>query len=621
MASAGAKPSGRLPQQDAALHVVKGGIVSVFGLPTARSTKNIKCDAKKTTITVGPLAAAPTDLQLEELQNYINAKIAEDANFEVIKVSRSRAEDQFGDSVFDEFGVPRHVATLRLVRLKEWNINANAFPVVQSTGLIGDIAITAAKFKEDKQLVEFTVKVELRADAAAALLAEEKTLDDDAPLWPLAECLPPTEGASMQSGQTTTEGGQVVTPWEVAGDKDGAVDYDKLLVKFGCSSITPTVIDRIARLTAVKPHHLLTRGMFFSHRDLDELLNAYEKGVPFYLYTGRGPSSSSLHVGHLVPFTFTRWLQKAFKVPLVIQLTDDEKFLFKDKLSIESAHKMAFENARDIIAMGFDRDLTFIFSNLDYIQTMYPLILEIQKKITYSQSVGAFGFTPSDNVGKSAYPAVQAAPSFARCFPTIFPDCKVDSTPLLSAPPPPPAAVAPLGHHSSVRCLIPQAIDQDPFFRVTRDVAPRLGLVKPALIHSKFIPALQGSKTKMSGSVMESSIYVNDTPEQIKKKIFQYAFSGGKATIEEQKKHGADLSVDVAYQYLSFFMDDEERFQQIGRDYASGKLMTGEVKQVLVDLLSEMNTAHMARRALVTDEEVRHFMNPNRPELVQRHAK
>lgn len=54
-----------------------------------------------------------------------------------------------------------------------------------------------------------------------------------------------------------------------------------------------------------------------------------EKGEPFYIYTGRGPSSESLHLGHMVPFLFTKWLQEAFDVPLVIELTDDEKFLFK----------------------------------------------------------------------------------------------------------------------------------------------------------------------------------------------------------------------------------------------------------------------------------------------------
>jgi len=75
------------------------------------------------------------------------------------------------------------------------------------------------------------------------------------------------------------------------------------------------------------------------------------------------------------------------------------------------------------------------------------------------------------------------------------------------------------GGRSDIPCLIPCAIDQDPYFRMTRDVAPRLGYPKPALIHSTFIPALHGAQTKMSGSDVTSSIYLTDTPKQIKTKI------------------------------------------------------------------------------------------------------
>ena len=63
---------------------------------------------------------------------------------------------------------------------------------------------------------------------------------------------------------------------------------------------------------------------------------------------------------------FRRWLQETFDVPLIIQLTDDEKYLWKD-LTIDKAQKLAFENARDIIACGFDVDKTFIFSDFEYI--------------------------------------------------------------------------------------------------------------------------------------------------------------------------------------------------------------------------------------------------------------
>ena len=60
-----------------------------------------------------------------------------------------------------------------------------------------------------------------------------------------------------------------------------------------------------------------------------------------------------------------RWLQDVFDVPLVIQLTDDEKYLWKD-LSDEEANALAYENAKDIIACGFEEDKTFIFSDFDY---------------------------------------------------------------------------------------------------------------------------------------------------------------------------------------------------------------------------------------------------------------
>ncbi len=54
---------------------------------------------------------------------------------------------------------------------------------------------------------------------------------------------------------------------------------------------------------------------------------------------------------------------------------------------------------------------------------------------------------------------------------------------------------------------------------MTRDVAPRLNFPKCALLHSVFFPALQGAETKMSASVETSSIFLTDTPKQIKDKV------------------------------------------------------------------------------------------------------
>lgn len=196
---------------------------------------------------------------------------------------------------------------------------------------------------------------------------------------------------------TASSGAQKVTPWDVEGAVvDGvqvAIDYNKLVQEFGTREITSDLLQRFESLTGWKPHPLLRRGTFFSHRELDFILTRYEQGKPFYLYTGRGPSSSSMHMGHLIPFLFTKWLQDVFDVPLVIQLTDDEKFLFKPNLKLEDVQKFAFDNARDIVACGFKLEKTFIFSNLDYVGgAFYHNVVRIARMITTSQSKGTFGF-------------------------------------------------------------------------------------------------------------------------------------------------------------------------------------------------------------------------------------
>ena len=158
---------------------------------------------------------------------------------------------------------------------------------------------------------------------------------------------------------------------------DKGIDYDKLVDKFGCSKMTAELIEKIEKLTGEKPHRFIRRGMFFCHRDLDICLDAYEKKQPFYLYTGRGPSAEALHVGHTIPFIFTQYLQRVFDVPLVIQITDDEKFLYKEELELDQVIKMGISNIKDIIAFGFDPAKTFIFSDVNYIRELYPNVLKV----------------------------------------------------------------------------------------------------------------------------------------------------------------------------------------------------------------------------------------------------
>ena len=80
-------------------------------------------------------------------------------------------------------------------------------------------------------------------------------------------------------------------------DCPNGIDYDRVVDMFGVQLINHELIARVEALTGRSAHLFLKRGLFFAHRDLEPILDAYEKGEPFYLYTGRGPSRGSLHLG------------------------------------------------------------------------------------------------------------------------------------------------------------------------------------------------------------------------------------------------------------------------------------------------------------------------------------
>lgn len=354
-----------------------------------------------------------------------------------------------------------------------------------------------------------------------------------------------------------------VTPWEVKGE----VDYNRLIKEFGVEKLTDEVLERIKKYTK-DLHFMLNRKVFFCHRDINWLLNEYEKGNKFYLYTGRGPSGNT-HLGHMLPWIFTKWLQDKFDVELYFQITDDEKFLFNDKLSLEETHNYAYENALDVIAVGFDPKKTKIIVDTDYGKTMYKEAIKVAKKLTFSTVKSSFGFSNENNIGEIFYTSMQAVPAF---LPSVL-------------------------KGKNIPCLIPHAIDQDPHFRCTRDILPKINHYKPASIQCMFLPGLLGPTGKMSASQEQATVYTTDDPKVVEKKINKYAFSGGQATIEEHRKKGGNPDVDVSYQWLRMlFEPDDKKLLQIHDDYKSGKLLTGELKQILIEKVTEFLKDHQKKR-------------------------
>jgi tryptophanyl-tRNA synthetase len=146
--------------------------------------------------------------------------------------------------------------------------------------------------------------------------------------------------------------------------------------------------------------------------------------------------------------------------------------------------------------------------------------------------------------------------------------------------------------------VIPVGADQDPHIRLARDLTKRIKIHKFKEISStnhKFMPGLKGGK--MSSSDDTSYIALSDTSKEAARKIKKYAFSGGKATLEEHRKKGGNPDIDVAFQMMYFGMEPNDSvLQQIREDYESGKLLSGEMKQLLIDRISVFLENHQKKR-------------------------
>ncbi len=352
-----------------------------------------------------------------------------------------------------------------------------------------------------------------------------------------------------------------VTPYDV----EGNVDYDIFAKDFGISLIDKKLEDRIRKI-AGGTHHLLRRRIFYAHRDLGWLLDEYEKGNKFYLYTGIAPSGS-MTLGHLIPFMFTQWLQEKFGAEVYIQIPDEEKFLAKKGLSLEEVHKLAYEDALNIMALGYDPKKTRIFFNTDYAKTLYKHAVRTAKHITFSMIKDAFGFTNETNVGSLFYTSMQAVPAFLKS----------------------------VEEGKNVPCLIPLAIDQDVHFRVARDVLPKLGYYKPAIVHAKFLPGLDG-RPKMSASDPNNTIYLDDAPDVVKKKVYR-AITGQQPTAELQRKLGGNPDKCAVCQYYRFlFEPDDRKLEKIFESERNGTLLAGEHKADLNDRINRFLVEHRKKR-------------------------
>ena len=113
----------------------------------------------------------------------------------------------------------------------------------------------------------------------------------------------------------------------------------------------------------------------------------------------------------------------------------------------------------------------------------------------------------------------------------------------------------------------------------------------------------------MSASDLESSIYLSDSDKQIRKKI-NNAFSGGQETLELHRELGGRAEVDIPFQYLKFFLEDDDELERLRAGYEKGEITTGEMKKACIKELQVYVAAFRERRKQVTEEMRNEFLRP-----------
>lgn len=349
-----------------------------------------------------------------------------------------------------------------------------------------------------------------------------------------------------------------VTPWEVS----GKLNYEKLIKKFGVSHLQklPNVFEK---------NHLFRRKIVFAHRDIQRILEAVKAKKKFSMMTGLVPTGK-FHIGHMiVAQQMTFW--QSLGARIYIAVADIEAYNARSQ-SLKDSKEIAQDYIKNYIALGLKRKNCEIYfqsarsKNAEKSNAYYRLQNLLARHATFNEFKAVYG---EISPGKMTSALIQASDMLHPQLPEF---------------------------NKNAPIVIPVGIDQDPHLRLARDLSAR---IKPKLIqlsstYNIFIPGLKGGK--MSASEENSYISPTESASEVKRKINKYAFSGGKDTLVEHRKHGGNPDVDVSYQYLrAIFEPNDKKLKKIHDDYKSGKLLTGDLKKYTIDKMNNFFSSHQKK--------------------------
>ncbi len=409
-----------------------------------------------------------------------------------------------------------------------------------------------------------------------------------------------------------------ITPWDV----EGVVDYDRLIQEFGMRPFSE-VLGEIPN-----PHKLMRRGVIFGHRDYWRIVEAMKSGDEWAVMSGFMPSGLP-HFGHKMTMDEIIWHQRA-GAKAFVAIADMEAHAVRG-LSWKKTQKIGMEYIKSIVALGLEKDAVIYFqSKSEYVK---DLAFELSAEVNFSELRAIYGFSGETQLAKMFITAIQAA------------DILHPQLTKFGGPKP---------------VVVPVGADQDPHLRLTRDLAARVSVfsfepingglrirsrkgseylqklkdlnfdmkfyeehvdvygdvreiekavreleirlggfafIPPSSTYHKFTTGLTGGK--MSSSKPESYISLLENPADAVKKIMR-AFTGGRATAEEQRRLGGEPEKCVVFEmYTYHLIESDAELEEIRENCKSGRILCGQCKKYAAELLENFLKEHQELRNAV----------------------
>ncbi len=452
-----------------------------------------------------------------------------------------------------------------------------------------------------------------------------------------------------------------IDPWS----SSQSTDYARIIQQFGLETVDYSILPN--------PHMLHRRGIVFAHRDLNLILDAHSSGNPFGVLTGLMPSGR-MHLGHKMVIDQVKWFQEQ-GADVSIAVADLEAHATRGLSLDECRRVALEEYVANYAALGLDVENTSVYfqstrpvvqrlgftlgkrTNLSEFEAIYGFkgetnLAHVQAPLVQAGDIlhpqldeygglrpivvpvgvdqdphlrltrGLAGKTNWFNVntrksgGLVIGLSVQNENSQAL---GIGADGRIDKGVRQSVFGKLSAILGDIGFsdiranpkHGSIEIPAATSRDRDlirpELLKLERSLGG-LGLLQPSSTYHKFAIGMTGDK--MSSSRPETTIFLTEDVQTMEKKV-KSSFSGGQPTLEEHRRLGGDPDVDVAFQYLRyFFEDDDDALAEVETGYRSGEILTGQMKQICIDKASEylshlgemrQQTAHIVDDFLAAD--------------------